>query len=137
LEYEAVLARKAAEQSDDAAGKIVRAAVQAAERIPAEDSHYASAASNFHMAVGSAAGNPVIALAADSIYAIWSVRVTSVLYPPEDRQLVFQQHEAITRAIEKHDPKRAERLMREHMANYQDYCETRYPARMDDIVDWK
>jgi GntR family transcriptional repressor for pyruvate dehydrogenase complex len=49
---------------------------------------------------------------------------------------VFQQHEAITRAIEKHDARRAERLMREHMEHYKEYCEARYPARMDDVVDW-
>jgi len=60
-----------------------------------------------------------------------------VLYPPEDRSLVLEQHDAIARAIEKHDPKHAERLMREHMSLYQSYCEARYPARMDDIVDWK
>jgi len=27
--------------------------------------------------------------------------------------------------------------MREHMLDYVEYCEKRYPARMDDIVDWK
>ncbi len=48
-----------------------------------------------------------------------------------------EQHEAIARAIEKRVPKRAEALMREHMLEYVDYCEKRYPARMDDIVDWK
>jgi DNA-binding GntR family transcriptional regulator len=79
----------------------------------------------------------VLALAADSIYAIWSVRVTEVLYPEEERAHVFEEHEAITRAIERHDPKRAERLMREHMLEYMEYCEKRYPARMDDLVDWK
>ena len=26
--------------------------------------------------------------------------------------------------------------MREHMAHYKEYCEVRYPARMDDLVDW-
>jgi GntR family transcriptional regulator, transcriptional repressor for pyruvate dehydrogenase complex len=26
--------------------------------------------------------------------------------------------------------------MREHMERYKQYCEERYPARMDDLVDW-
>lgn len=110
VEYETVLARK--------------------------DQQYSTATSGFHRAVGVASGNPVIALAAESIYSIWSVRETAVLYPPEDREQVSIEHEQITRAIEKHDARRAERLMREHIA-YQEFCELRYPARMDDIVDWK
>lgn len=135
VEYEAVLARKAAEQSGDAAGQIVRASMS---REPATgDQRYVTATSNFHMSVGKASGNPVLALAADSIYTIWSVRVTEVLYPEEERAHVFEEHEAITRAIERHDPKKAERLMREHMLEYMAYCEKRYPARMDDLVDWK
>ena len=49
---------------------------------------------------------------------------------------MLREHEAIARAIEKHEVRKAERLMREHMAAYQDYCEKRYAARMDDYVDW-
>jgi GntR family transcriptional repressor for pyruvate dehydrogenase complex len=136
LEYEAVLARKAAEREGDEAGKVVRAAMEASKQEPADDRRYASIASGFHATVCNAAGNPVLALAANSIQSIWSVHVTSVLFSPEDRPLVFEQHEAITRAIEKHDARRAERLMREHMQHYMEYCEERYPARMDDVVDW-
>ncbi|HEY2298707.1 MAG TPA: FCD domain-containing protein [Jatrophihabitans sp.] len=136
LEYETLLARKAAEQPGAEAGEAVRAAMDASSSANGDDSRYASIATSFHATVCSAAGNPVLALAANSIQSIWSVRVTSVLYSPEDRPLVFRQHEAITRAIEKHDARRAERLMREHMEHYKEYCEARYPARMDDVVDW-
>jgi GntR family transcriptional repressor for pyruvate dehydrogenase complex len=135
VEHEVVLARKAAEQPGDAAGKLVRASMGPSH--PAEDQEYARATSSFHRAVGKASGNPVLALAADSIYAIWSVRVTEVLYPSDERAHVLDQHEAIARAIEKRSPKRAEALMREHMVEYVEYCEQRYPARMDDVVDWK
>jgi DNA-binding FadR family transcriptional regulator len=137
VEYETILARKAAEQEGDLAGETVRAAMDAEGQRSPQDHLYSSATSSFHRAVGVASGNPVIALAAESIYAIWSVRVTAVLYPPEDREQVAIEHEQITRAIEKHDARRAERLMREHMRSYQEFCELRYPARMDDIVDWK
>lgn len=136
LEYETLLARKAAEQPGGDAGAAVRAAMVASSEPTADDARYASVSTNFHATICSAAGNPVLALAANSIQSIWSVRVTSVLFSPDDRPLVFRQHEAITRAIEKHDARKAERLMREHMEHYRGYCETRYPARMDDVVDW-
>ncbi len=136
VEYEALLARRAAEQDGDTAGKAIRDAMERAKESTSDDSVYAAAASGFHATVCDFGGNPVIALAAKSIQSIWSQHVTSVLFSPEDRPKVHSQHEAISRAIEKHDGKRAERLMREHMQHYQDYCEARYPARMGDVVDW-
>jgi GntR family transcriptional repressor for pyruvate dehydrogenase complex len=136
LEYEVVLARKAAEQPGEEAGRLVRESL-APSQNGSDDQQYASATGGFHSAIGKASGNPVLALAADSIYAIWSVRVTEVLYPAGERAQVFAHHEAIARAIERHDAKRAQRLMREHMLEYVEYCEKRYPAKMDDIVDWK
>lgn len=136
VEYEVLLARMAAEREGDEAGEIVRASLQSPSAAADGETQYAMATGGFHHAVGQAAGNPVIALAADSIYAIWTVRVTEVLYPPEERPLVHQQHEAIARAIQRHEAKRAELLMREHMRLYQDYSEMRYPARMEDIIDW-
>jgi len=136
VEYEAVLARKAAEREGDDAGAIMRAAMTGDTSLLGDDTLYSAATGGFHSAVGLASGNPVLALAADAIYAIWSVRVTRVLYPPDQRDDVLRDHAAIAKAIEKRDPKRAERLMREHMLRYQEYCEERYPARMDDLIDW-
>jgi GntR family transcriptional regulator, transcriptional repressor for pyruvate dehydrogenase complex len=136
VEYEAVLARKAAEREGDEPAAIMRAAMTGDAGVANDDTLYSAATGGFHSAVGLASGNPVLALAADAIYAIWSVRVTRVLYPPDQRDDVLRDHAAIAKAIEKRDPKRAERLMREHMERYKEYCEERYPARMDDLVDW-
>lgn len=136
VEYEALLARRAAEQPSSEAIAAIRAAMERARGSNSEDVVYAAEASGFHTAVCDAGGNPVIALAAKSIQSIWSQHVTSVLFSPEDRPEVHRQHQAITRAIERHDARRAERLMREHMKHYQEYCELRYPARMNDVVDW-
>ena len=136
VEYEVLLARMAAEREGDEAGEIVRASLQSPSGEADGETQYASVTGGFHHAVGLASGNPVLALAADAIYAIWTVRVTEVLYPPDERPLVHQQHEAIARAIQRHEAKRAELLMREHMRLYQDYSEMRYPARMEDIIDW-
>ena len=136
VEYEALLTRKAAEREGDDAARAVRAALASSTQPTTDDLQYAALTSGFHATVCDAAGNPVLALAANAIQSIWAVRVATVLFSPEDRPLVHQQHEAIARAIEKHDGRRAERLMREHLEHYRSYCEVRYPARMDDIVDW-
>ncbi|SOD71786.1 GntR family transcriptional regulator [Jatrophihabitans sp. GAS493] len=135
-EYEALLARMAAQQPGNEAAERVRAAMERGKEPTTDDSTYAAVTSGFHATVCDAGGNPVIALAAKSIQSIWSQRVTTVLFSAEDRPEVIHQHEAITKAIEKHDARRADKLMREHMEHYQQYCEIRYPARMDDVVDW-
>ena len=135
-EYESLLTRRAAEREGDLAGQQVRAAYEESLTTSSDDTAYARVTSGFHATVCDAAGNSVIALAAKSIQSIWSQHVTSVLFAPADRDKVHKEHEGITRAIERHEVKRAERLMREHMQSYQSYCEIRYPARMDDVVDW-
>jgi DNA-binding FadR family transcriptional regulator len=136
VEYESLLARRAAEQPGEAVGGAIREAMQRAKDPTPDDAVYASITTSFHATVCSAGGNPVLALAANSIQSIWSRRVTSVLFSPEDRPLVHEHHESITRAIERHDGPAAEASMREHMEHYRQYCEARYPARMDDVVDW-
>jgi DNA-binding FadR family transcriptional regulator len=136
VDYEALLAQKAAEREGDEAGEIMRAAMNAPPASSQDDNQYVVATGGFHAAVGRASGNPVLALAADAIYSIWAVRVTRVLYAPEHRDEVLRDHAAIAKAIERHEAKKAERLMREHMVHYKEYCELRYPARMDDLVDW-
>jgi DNA-binding FadR family transcriptional regulator len=136
LEYEALLARRSAQAQTDEGGAMVRAAIDRAVDIDLEDARYAESTSGFHSAVCDAGGDPVLALAAKSIQSLWSRHLSSTIISPAYRQRVHSEHEGIARAIEHHDGERAERLMREHMRFYQDYCETRYPARMDDVVDW-
>ena len=135
VEYEVLMARKAAEQEDPLPGDLAKVALAATDSMN-DDQRYGAASADFHRAVGLAAGNPVLRMVSDAIYSIWAIRVTRVLYPVEQRDDVLRQHEAIGRAIERHEVRRAERLMREHMTAYQEYCEQRYPARMDDYVDW-
>jgi DNA-binding FadR family transcriptional regulator len=136
VEYEAMLARMAAERAGDEAAQAVRKAMDVGKNMLSDDSEYLTTGEGFHTAVCDSSGNPVLALVANSVQAIWSIRVAPVLFPPESRPLVIQQHEAITRAIEKHEATRTERLMREHVLLYLRYCEERYPARMDDVVEW-
>ena len=51
-------------------------------------------------------GQPVLALAADVIYAIWSVRVTRVLDPRSSARVCCATMPRSPGAIERHDAKR-------------------------------
>jgi DNA-binding FadR family transcriptional regulator len=62
--------------------------------------------------------------------------VTARALPADQREDVLRDHAAIAEGDREARPQAAERLMREHMVRYKEYCEERYPARMDDLVDW-
>lgn len=148
-ELEAVLARRAAEGRDGGAAELVRTALEAeaagSERLERSDGEVPEVPGaprgsreppGFHAAVGLAAGNPVLALSAGAIRAIWSGRASSPdPCGPDGTGIEQSGHEEIARAIEGGDPQRSEDLMREHMQRWLDHVETRYPSRMDDVVD--
>lgn len=136
VELESGLARRAAEMKSEESTAMIRAALEEGAQPLRDDSVYAMVTSGFHSAVCVAGSNPVLALTANSIQSIWSQRVTTFLFAPDERPTVHAEHEEIARAIEAGEARLAEDLMRSHLRHYQDYCEQRYPARMDDIVDW-
>ena len=136
VEYESLLARRAAERVTPDMRATLRSALEEATGLLDDDQQYASAAGGFHTAVCLTGDNSVMALAANAIQSVWSQRVTSVLFAPADRPRILEQHLGITRAIERGQARQAEKLMREHMEEYREYCEKRYPARLDDVVDW-
>lgn len=137
VELESMLARRAADSPDERSAGLVGASLEREDQPITDDGHYAAVTSGFHSAVCDAGNNPVLALAANSIQSIWSQRVTTVLFAAEERPLVHEQHDAIAHAILAGNGHLAESLMRDHLRHYQDYCERRYPARMDDVVDWR
>lgn len=136
IEYESMLARRAAERVDADKAAAIKATLEESEELPADDMQYATVTTGFHSVVCASGDNAVMALATNAIQSIWSRRVTTVLFAPEDRPLVHQQHRDIAKAIERGNGRKAEQLMREHMDHYREYCERRYPARLDDVVDW-
>lgn len=136
VEYESLLARRAAERVTSEASQAIRATLDEVSTHLNDDVQYATAASGFHTAVCAAGDNSVMALAANAIQSLWSRRVTTVLFAEADRPMIIREHRDITKAIERGNGRQAEKLMREHMQRYRDYCEKRYPARLDDIVDW-
>lgn len=137
VELEPALAAQAAARPGDEAGRTLRAALDASLVASREDpDRFASSNSDFHAALYSVSGNPILALTARALRDIWSVRVESVMLPEGEHHAVENAHRAITEAVERHDPVEAERLVREHIAFYRDFCEENYPHILGDVVEW-
>ncbi|QZS59084.1 FCD domain-containing protein [Rhodococcus opacus] len=134
---EPTLAAQAAARPGPEAGKALRASLESSLQITRTDpDKFASMNSDFHAVLYSVSGNPILALIARALRDIWSVRVESVMLPEDERHEVENSHKRITEAVEQHDAPEAERLVREHVEFYRDFCEDNYPHILSDIVEW-
>jgi DNA-binding FadR family transcriptional regulator len=102
-----------------------------------DDRDYFSHTSDFHASVIRMSGNGIVGLFCQSLAEVFRERVSGVLFAPDQREEIVSAHEAIARAIETGNGTRAEKLMREHMEHYAEFVLERYPAIMDEIVEWR
>ena len=93
--------------------------------------------SEFHAMVSRMSGNPVLDLFASAIRHIYAERQYGLTYPEDERERVVQDHVAIAVAIRDGEAELAERLMREHMADFGESSAERYPGMLDEPVDWR
>ena len=136
LALEPVMAAQAARRRDPEVqarlGEVMAEAAKADEQLA-----YLQASTDFHGAIAEMSGNRILDLYGAALKEVFADRVTGLVFPPEERDRVEHDHQAIARAIEKGDAKRAERLMRTHMEEYVQFVEQRYPGLLDEVVDWR
>ncbi|MDQ1394798.1 MAG: GntR family transcriptional regulator, transcriptional repressor for pyruvate dehydrogenase complex [Acidimicrobiaceae bacterium] len=103
---------------------------------PADDSSYLKNATGFHSLLSGLSSNPVLDLMGRSLKDIYTDRLEGLIFPPEARSRVEQDHAAIAKAILRGASTRAERLMRDHMVDFVKRAQERNPGVLDEIVDW-
>ena len=102
-----------------------------------DDPSYMAATGSFHSLIAAVSGNPIIDLYSHSLQHIYRDRVGGTAFPTQTRKQVARKHEVTANAIFAGDARRAERLMREHMAEYGEHVAERFPGLLDEIVDWR
>jgi DNA-binding FadR family transcriptional regulator len=133
---EPIMARLAAERQEPKTLADLRDNVEHGKREKGADRH-ASVGTHFHGLMAGASGNRVLDLMSSAIRDVFYERVTSSLWPQDERPRIHLEHDAIVKAIERGDAKGAERLMRRHMDEMVERCEERLPGLLDEIVDWR
>jgi DNA-binding FadR family transcriptional regulator len=133
---EPVMARIAAERQRPDIIAALRENVEEGKRQEGDDVH-ARLGTDFHGLMAGASGNRVLDLMSRAIKEVFYERVTSSLWPEEDRPRIHLEHEAIVKAIQTGDGRTAETLMRQHMEEMVERCEARLPGLLDEIVDWR
>jgi GntR family transcriptional regulator, transcriptional repressor for pyruvate dehydrogenase complex len=134
---EPMLAALAAERRAD--DPELMAELQAAAGATAidDDASYLKSSGDFHRLVARLSGNSILYLFSHSLEDILHDRVTGMLFGVDQRSEVVEAHRAVAQAIVKGQPTKARQLMHAHMERYAHFLAERFPALMDEIVDWR
>ena len=121
LLLEVPLAGLAAYQPDEETVERLREVVQrdAAAAPDDTETHHATDL-EIHRTLAAAAGNRMIQALTDWIFEVLQPSLIQVLEPAIVHSAILEQHEALLAAVEKGDPARAERAMKDHLLYLRD-----------------
>lgn len=117
---EVPLAGLAAYQPDDETLTRLRKAVEAAAAAPDDTEVVAETDAEIHRTIAAASGNRMIQALTNWIFEVLQPQLIEVLEPAVVHSALVQQHEALVAAVEKGDPARAERAMKDHLLYLRD-----------------
>ena len=121
LVLEAPLAGLAAYNADDAAKARLRAAVEAESAADQENPELLGAAdAEIHRCVAAASGNRMLQALTGWVFEVLQPQLMAKVHGTVVHSAVVEQHQALLRAIERGDPARAERAMKDHLMYLRD-----------------
>jgi DNA-binding FadR family transcriptional regulator len=121
LLLEVPLAGLAAYQPDERTVERLREVVEREAAIDPQDTEtHAATDAEIHRTLAAAAGNRMVQALTDWIFEVVQPVLIEVLQPAVVQSAVAEQHQALLAAVEKGDPARAERAMKDHLLYLQD-----------------
>ncbi len=98
----------------------LRSAVDAAIAAPDDVEVVSAADAEIHQTIAAASGNRMIQALTNWIFEVLQPLLIEVLQPAVVHSAIVEQHEALVSAVEKGDPARAERAMKDHLLYLRD-----------------
>lgn len=136
LVLEPLMARMAAENSDDRSKNRLMANLQAAEdSMDDRDATWGRIAAEFHGLISGGTGNPVLDLIGSSLNDIHADRARSI-FPVGQRGGVLDVHRKIADAIITGDADKAEHLARRHIQELIKGLRRLDPLLMSELIHW-
>ena len=121
LLLEVPLAGLAAYQPDEQTVKHLREVVEREAAAGPDDTEtYATTDMEIHRTLAAAAGNRMIQALTDWIFEVLQPSLVEVLQPAIVQSAILEHHQALLAAVERGDPVRAERIMKDHLLYLQD-----------------
>jgi len=133
---EPVISSLAAERiSDEGLGRLESTIAQMRDNL--DDQHiFLDANKEFHEIIAWSSGNPLFGYIIDSLLGIMDGTVIGMDYPSRRRAAILKAHENIYLAIRERDPGAAKALMLEHINQYVNYAERKFPEVLDRVIPW-
>jgi DNA-binding FadR family transcriptional regulator len=107
------------------------------EELPHDGTPYHVVTSDFHTAVYELSGNAVLGLVSNAITSIISLHIVSTMDPVELHDDILEEHAQMARAIAAGKDARAYKLMLDHFRAQHEYYKRNWPARFDEIIEWR
>jgi GntR family transcriptional repressor for pyruvate dehydrogenase complex len=121
LLLEIPLAGLAAYQPEERIVKELREAIKReAAAEPGDTETHAATDMEIHRTLAAAAGNRMVQALTDWIFDVVQPSLIEILQPAVVQSAIQEQHQALLAAVEKGDPARAERAMKDHLLYLQD-----------------
>ncbi len=121
--------------SDDALSSLASTIVQMRDSL--DDQHiFLDANKQFHEIIAWSSGNPLFGYIIDSLLGIMDGTVIGMDYPSGRRSAILKAHENIYHAIRERDPHASGALMLEHINQYVNYAERKFPEALDSVIPW-
>jgi GntR family transcriptional repressor for pyruvate dehydrogenase complex len=105
--------------------------------MPPTEAEYRLVTEGFHHAVYRLAANLVVVLLTEAVTHIVTSHVVSTMDPLDLRPAVLDEHSELARAIAAGQPDRAGSLMADHFAAQHAYFRAHWPARLNNLVEWR
>jgi GntR family transcriptional repressor for pyruvate dehydrogenase complex len=120
LLLEVPLAGRAAYQPDRATVERLRSAAESEAEADDDGEALAAADTEIHRTIAAAGGNRMVQALTDWIFEVVQPKLVSELEPAIVHSAIVEQHQALLAAVEKGDPARAERAMKDHLLYLRD-----------------
>jgi GntR family transcriptional repressor for pyruvate dehydrogenase complex len=120
LLLEVPLAGLAALQPDDGVVTKLRGSLEAAAAAPDDPEVIAETDAEIHRTIAAASDNRMIQALTNWIFEVVQPSINKVVEPAVVQSAIVEQHENLIAAIEKGDPARAERAMKDHLLYLRD-----------------
>lgn len=90
----------------------------------------------FHDVIANNSGNALFGHLIDTLLEILDGTAIGVDYPEHRRKAVYDAHAAIYEALASRDPAAASAAMQEHIQEYANYVERKFPEVLDKPISW-
>jgi DNA-binding FadR family transcriptional regulator len=114
-----------------------RLASYLAHDAPGALESYRDLTTGFHDVVYQLAANPVLSLLTQAVTHIVTHHVILTMDPIELRLVILDEHAELARVIIDGDAAEAHRLMAGHFQRQHDHLRAHWPARLDELIQWR